>query len=58
MERLTCPLIEFGCRRERCAWWDEKARECAILTAVRTLKDIKSSLARMEGVAKRDSSHF
>jgi len=53
MERLTCPLIEFGCRRERCAWWDEQARECAVLTAVHTLKDIKESLVRTEVPAKR-----
>lgn len=44
MERLTCPLIEFGCRRERCAWWDEQTRECVILTAARNLKEIKQAL--------------
>jgi hypothetical protein len=54
MDRLTCPLIEFGCRRERCAWWDVQARECAILTAVRTMKDIKSALTKSSAKAKDD----
>lgn len=44
MQRLTCPLIEFGCRRERCAWWDEQAKTCAVITIMRTLQDIKRPL--------------
>ncbi len=54
MDRLTCPLIEFGCLRERCAWWDARVGECGVVTAVRVLKDIKESLARQEPVAKHD----
>lgn len=48
MDRLTCPLIEFGCRRERCAWWDEQAGACGVVTAFRTLTDIKKLLAKPE----------
>jgi hypothetical protein len=51
MDRLTCPLIEFGCRRERRAWWDVQAGECGIVTAVRTLKDIRKALFPAENPA-------
>lgn len=43
--RLTCPLIEFGCRRERCAWWDEKSKACAVVTNLETLREIKTLLS-------------
>lgn len=52
MDRLTCPLIEFGCRRERCAWWDAQAGECGVVTAVQALKDIKKLLAKRETAGK------
>lgn len=45
MDRLTCPLIEFGCRRERCAWWDEQSQACAIVTNLQLLREIKTFLA-------------
>lgn len=55
MDRLTCPLIEFGCRRERCAWWDEQDGACGVVIAVRALKDIDKKLtAQPEPPAKSD----
>lgn len=53
MDRLTCPLIEFGCRRERCAWWDGKNQTCAVLTTMHTLNDIKEALTRTEDPEKQ-----
>lgn len=44
MQRLTCPLTEFGCRRERCAWWDSQQHCCAVVTSMTSLTDIKQLL--------------
>jgi hypothetical protein len=48
MDRLTCPLIDFGCRRERCAWWDVQAGKCGVVTAFQALKNIRKALAPAE----------
>lgn len=43
MERLTCPLIDYGCRGDRCAWWDQEELCCAVLSSLQLLKALQSS---------------
>lgn len=44
MQRLTCPLIDFGCRLESCAWWDPDNCRCAVMTLLANTEDIKALL--------------
>lgn len=38
-EKKTCPLNHLPCK-EKCAWWDEDAQECAILALARAAKKV------------------
>jgi hypothetical protein len=37
-------LIEFGCRRERCAWWDQSGARCAVITIMPLLQNKQTNL--------------
>ncbi|HMM22528.1 MAG TPA: hypothetical protein PKA10_17535 [Selenomonadales bacterium] len=44
MERPKCPLIDFGCRQNTCAWWDVQHHCCVIETMIASTKDIAAAL--------------
>lgn len=55
MQRPKCPLIEYGCRQEACAWWDESSQGCAVTAALNLLKDIQHKLdTQVKETAKKE----
>lgn len=45
-EEKICPLTTYLgrnplCQCERCAWWDEDAKACAVLVAAKAMKKRK-----------------
>ena len=53
MERPKCPLIDFGCRRNACAWWDIERHCCLIDTIVASTNDIAVALKKKQAFTKQ-----
>lgn len=62
--RRICPIrtvqtspgawCEPECRRERCAWWDSTAENCAVLTIASSLADIEGHLNYSQEIADEE----
>lgn len=43
---LHCPLLEL-CDKEKCAWWDEDAKKCAVSVIAQEVKKIDYTRRRV-----------
>jgi len=41
-DRVLCPLLKMVCRKEKCAWWVEERKACAILVIAKNLSEMSN----------------
>ena len=46
MKRLICPLIDYGCRMNTCAWWDGDRGCCSVRSLAADMAVIQKRLIK------------